>query len=213
MKETQSTLDKTSKDDKRNCEEIRRRIIEIDELKSQVKIIEEREKLALNNYKYEADKLRTTNNLLENEKKMTHKYSSDLAELQKKLLETETNCTNYKNYGDQLQKHYETKKKQFEEEKATIIEANKNLELKLMQADRDVECLKDKVIHGDSRVRQLVEENNTQKEKIKTLTFQIDALVKQRDKDISLKQMNSTLSAGSLKMDPNRFNMKNCMFL
>lgn len=172
LKEAKSQLESQTKDDKRHCDEIRRQMAELEELRVNLKTVQDKEKLVEANFKHAQKELSNTKDLLEKEKRLNIKYVQEIGELKKKNEEIEKINEGQNRYCVDMKARYEERKREIEDHRA----ANKEMAAKLERANREIGELKDKVIQSEMRVRSLVEEIRVAEDKNKVLLNKCETL-------------------------------------
>lgn len=155
----------------------------MDELRTAVKLAQESGKSMEANYKHAQKECTNTRDLLEKEKRVNIKYVQEIEVLKKRNEEVTILNERQNRYCEDMRVRYDDKKKELEEHKV----ANKDMALKLAQVTREMNELKDKVLHSESRVRSLVDEirameekNRALQSKCETLKFTSDQYEKQK---------------------------------
>lgn len=170
--ETRVRSEALGRDDKRHRDEIRRQMIELDEMRSQVKLAQEKERSADANYKYMQKECQNTKELLEKEKRQTVKYLGEIDTLRKKNDEVASINERQNRYCEDMRKRYDDKKQELEQLKA----ANRDLHMQAERSTRETEQLKQKLVHSELRVRELVNEVRALEEKGKVLQSKCETL-------------------------------------
>lgn len=159
-----------ARDDKRHCDEIRRQLIELDELRTAVRSAQESARVHEANHKHAQKECANTRDLLEKEKRVNCKYVQEIEVLKTRNQEVTVLNERQNKYCEDMRIRYEERKKELEEFKV----ANKDLIMQLQQTTREMNDLKDKVLQSESRVRSLVDEIRALEEKNRTLQSKCD---------------------------------------
>lgn len=204
LRESHSRIESLTRDDKRHCDEIRRQLVDMDELRTQMRLAQENCKAAEANFKHAQKETINMRDLLEKEKRINCKYVQEIDGLRKRNEEVAALNERQNRYCEDMRKRYEDKKSELQKQQ----EANKEMVVKYSQATSELGQLKDKVMQSEMRVRSLVEElrsveekNRALQSKCETLKFTSEQFEKQKKVREREKHFFGVNISNSLKMN------------
>ena len=163
---------------------------EIEELKSKLRIVEDKELTLASHLKDKKEELSEMKELLEKEKEkfatQTEKLNVEIQTLRKEKNEITTQWKSVKDFNQKFETHYELKKKIFKETEAECV----HLKQKLDHVSRE-NCENKKHCSSlEAKIVTLSEEINFLREKGKTLTFENQQI--RSHKEVLVRKLNET---------------------